>query len=141
MRLTKIFSRGRIINQAAYTQLQALDARCFPGCEGEFINNRDWWVIISGNIIVAYCGSWYSSGICMFNRAWVKPEYRGQGIQKRMIKVRLAAAKLYGDTVITYTTRDNDKSANNLIAKGFRLYNPAYAYAGNEMIYFIKKLG
>lgn len=138
MRLTKIFSNGKIINELLYEQLKKLDAKCFPNCYNEFKENREWWIIEQGNIIIAYCGSWYKDGICMFNRAWVHPDYRGQGIQKRMIKARLRAAKRYGNTAITYTTVDNDKSANNLIRFGFKLYVPEYKYAGKEMVYFIK---
>lgn len=138
MKLQKIYSQGKILNSSLYDELKALDARVFFGCADEFKENRDWWVIMSGNRIVAYCGCLYSEGVCIFVRAWVHAEYRGQGIQRRMIKIRIKAARRACETVITYTTADNYPSANNLIKCGFLLYHPAYNYAGTEMIYFRK---
>ena len=77
----------------------------------------------------------------MFNRAWVHPNYRGKGIQDKMIKTRLKAAKEDLSTVaITYITIDNPKSGNNLIKNKFRLYIPSYQYAGSDKIYFSKQL-
>jgi GNAT superfamily N-acetyltransferase len=90
--------------------------------------------------IVAYCGSIYSKGICIFNRAWVKKSHRGQGIQRRMIKTRLKAASTFCHIAITYTTLDNFPSANNLIDCGFRLYLPEYSYGGSDKLYYQKLL-
>lgn len=139
MQTIKIFSHGKVLSQKLYEEVMALDARVFPGCNNEFKENRDWWVICAGNRIIAYCGSLYSQGICIFVRAWVHADYRGQGLQRKMIQVRLRAAKGCS-AVITYTTADNYPSANNLIKKGFLLYMPEYAYAGREMLYFKKSL-
>lgn len=140
MRLTKIFNLGNIKSQHLYSQLKKLDFKVFPNCGDEFLENRDWWVIEKNGEIIAYCGCIYTEGICIFNRAWVHKKYRGIGIQKKMIDARLKAAKSSCNVAITYTTFDNVPSANNLIKSGFILYNPLYAYAGNDKLYFIKKL-
>lgn len=140
MKLIKIFNLGRVISERLYSQLKELDKQIFYGCANEFKKNRDWWVIEEEGKIVAYCGCIYSEGICIFNRAWVHRDYRGDGIQSKMIKARLKAAKETCNVAITYTTFDNVPSANNLIKNKFIMYNPLYAYAGNDKLYFIRRL-
>ena len=142
MRLKRIFSFGNILDRETYEQLRELDYNNpnFKGCGDEFQFNREWWVILDEGEIVAYCGSIYSKGICIFNRAWVKKSHRGQGIQRRMIRTRLKAASTFCHIAITYTTLDNFPSANNLINCGFRLYLPEYSYGGSDKLYFQKLL-
>jgi len=140
MKLFKIFSNGRVFDEELYAQLKELDNWIFPGCGDEFHKNREWWVMVSRGKIIAYSGYIYSSGVCIFNRAWVASAFRGQGIQKRMIRTRLRAAKKSCKVAITYTTPDNFPSANNLIKCGFLLYSPEYAYAGRQMLYFTKPI-
>ena len=143
MKLLKIYSKGKILNIDAYIQLQELDRTNpnFKGCGNEFKQNRDWWVILDKKkTIVAYCGSIYTQGICIFNRAWVDKRFRGLGIHKKLIKIRLNAAKDSCYVAITYTTKDNYPSANNLISCKFKFYFPEYAYGGDEMLYFYKDL-
>jgi len=115
-----------------------LDNEVFYGCGNEFKDNRDWWVLVDKNKIIAYCGCLYSSdNICIFVRAWVHKPYRGKGLQKKMIDLRLRAAKECC-AVITYTLANNYASANSLISKGFRLYEPSYKWAGADVLYFKK---
>ena len=139
MKTLKVFNRGKVLNKKLFSQLKTLDYKVFSGCNDEFKENRDWWVITSANQIIAYCGCAFSENICIFVRAWVHKDYRGQGLQKKMIKLRLKSAyDCY--TAITYTTTDNYASANSLISQGFKLFCPEYAYAGRQMLYFQKEL-
>ena len=143
MKLLKIYSKGKILNFDAYVQLQELDRinPNFKGCGNEFKHNRDWWVVLDKKkTIIAYCGSIYTQGICIFNRAWVDKRFRGLGLHKKLIKIRLKAAKENSFVAITYTTKDNYPSANNLISCKFKFYFPEYAYGGDEMLYFHKDL-
>ncbi len=142
LRLKKVFSFGTVIDESLYELVQIMDKNIFAGCNNEFQTNREWWVFLdSKGKVAAYCGSIYSEGICIFIRAWVKKSYRGKGIQKKMISTRIKAAKDKGcHTAITYTTKDNYPSVNNLIGKGFRYYFPEYAYGGKEMLYWSKKV-
>ena len=141
MKTIKVFSRGKELNPNLYEELQELDKNNpnFKGCNNEFKVNRDWWVITSGNIIIGYCGCAFAEGLCIFVRAWVHKDYRGKGLQKKMIKLRIKSA--YDcHTAITYTTIDNCPSANSLISERFKLYTPEYAYGGREMLYFQKEI-
>lgn len=134
MKLVRIYKRGKVINQDLYNQLQQLDEIKFPGAGNEFIGqSRDWWVIESGNVIVAYCGCWYKDGVCMLNRAWVHQDYRRRGIQKKMIRTRVESAKEVGcSCVITYTAFGGHISSNNLIKCKFFLYSPIHKFSGLE---------
>lgn len=144
MRFRKIYSYGKILDNNLYETLQELDINCpfFKGCANEFKENRDWWVITDNKgEIIAYCGSGYKANFAIFVRAWVKRNHRGKGLQKKMIKLRINAAKKRNcESAITYITPDNPASGNSLIGCGFKLYTPEWEYAGKEMIYFIKNL-
>lgn len=78
--------------------------------------------------------------------AWagVMPDYRGLGIQRKLIRVRLQECASRGYVrALTYTLTTNPKSSNNLIACGFRLHTPSVPYAtGQEeldVLYWQKK--
>lgn len=142
LKAKKIFSFGKVINESLYERVQLMDKNIFYGCNNEFHSNREWWVFLDEKgRIGAYCGSIYANNICILIRAWVKKQYRGKGLQKKLIKIRIKSA-LKNDchTVITYTTKDNYPSSNNLISQGFKLYFPQYAYGGNEMLYWTKAI-
>ena len=135
MRIKKIYNCGKIINLDLYNRLINLDTAMF-GESYEFKRNRDWWVIVDKNKIIAYCGCLYSEGVCIFNRAWVYKKYRGKGLQRRMITTRLNAARKSCYVAVTYTLRNNLVSANNLIKRKFLLYEPHYKYVGDDVLYF-----
>ena len=142
MKIVKVFSLGKIYHKGLYEKLKILDTTNpnFKGCGDEFKHNREWWVYTdTKGMIIAYCGSIYSEGICIFNRAWVKRQYRRKGLHTKMIRVRLMAAKKTCKSAITYTIYTNFDSANNLTKLGFKLYEPVYKYGG-EVLYFIKDL-
>ena len=74
-------------------------------------------------------------------RSGVLSKHRGQGLQKRLIKARIAMARRHGyQEIVTYVLDWNLASANSLIACGFRLYNPESKYAGSKAFYFRKNL-
>jgi citrate lyase synthetase len=130
-------------NTELYRQLEELDLINFPNCgDSEFQSNRDWWVVLNTEEeIIAYCGSLYESGICVFVRAWVHKQYRNRGLHKKMITTRVNAAyNRNSKCVVTYTMRENLASANNLIRKGFLLHNPQFAWVGRDVLYFIKHI-
>lgn len=98
--------------------LRDMDAVCFP-TDTSFWNDEryHWWRI--GNL--AYAGLRVEKGVAHFTRAGVMPDARGQGLQKLLIKARLAWCKRRGiKTVKTYTSFDNTASIASLKACGFR---------------------
>jgi GNAT superfamily N-acetyltransferase len=70
-------------------------------------------------------------------RCGVLPAYRGQGLQRRLIRARVAHARRIGlKTVYTYTIIRNPASSNNLIKSGFALYRPEWRWAGVDCLYW-----
>ena len=76
------------------------------------------------------------SDILYLNSAAVVPEARGNGLQKRLIRCRTRYADKHDLTSITYTTPDNSVSINNLVACGFKAYQPEYSWVGKQYCYW-----
>jgi GNAT superfamily N-acetyltransferase len=74
-------------------------------------------------------------------RAGVRPEFRGHGLQRRLIAVRVAWAKRRGLYSVTTEVADwNVASANSLIRAGFKLWRPHHLWSGEGYNYFHKRL-
>lgn len=130
---------------SAYKALIDLQLTCLPGDEPETAQNGWWWLAVDEDgQAVGFAGMrpsdrWQRTMyLC---RAGVIPGYRGRGIQKRLIRARLAKARALGNThAITDCTTENPASARSLIAAGFRPYWPQVPWGLPHSIYWIKKL-
>jgi GNAT superfamily N-acetyltransferase len=112
--------------------LNRLDQRCFP--RDELCSKRgQWWVVYNDEgEPVAFAGARpveVGSKMIYLCRCGVVPEYRGRGLQKKLIRVRLRYARKAGFKTAVTDTADNVPSANNLIACGFTMYTPEYKWA------------
>lgn len=127
-------------------ELDRMHLVCFDG--NGYGDNYDgwWWIAYDGfDEPAGFCGmveSVHFPGkrgyLC---HAGVLPEHRGRGLQKRMIRVRLAAARRLGwGSVVSDTLEGNAVSANNLIECGFRMYEPVVKYAAAGSAYWIRRL-
>lgn len=77
-------------------------------------------------------------GYAYMNMAGLVKSARGKGLHKKLINVRLNYCRRNNiKMVITYVVNDNLASANSLINKGFRLYEPEYAYAGKKGVIYL----
>lgn len=104
-----------------------------------------WWLAWDGDEPVAYAGMVLYPDIGkpggFLSRCGVLPCARGQGLQRRLIRVREREIVRCGyDRAFTYTSRDNYASANNLIACGYRLYHPPFLWGLRDGLYFEKVL-
>jgi RimJ/RimL family protein N-acetyltransferase len=119
-----------------------LDNRCFPS-DGAVEPDDDsfWWVAWDGITPVAFagmrpCQQKCNEGIVALTRCGVVKDYRGQGIQKRLIRSRVAYAKRLGlRQVVAYVKTWNLASANSLIACGFKLYGGKWGGKGSLHFY------
>lgn len=122
--------------------LDPMDRECFPGLDPYTKAGAYWWVADDKGYECAFAGLknvGHSTGFLC--RVGVLFGYRGQGIQKKLIKVRLAKAKRLGfKYVVTYCSRGNIKSANSLLACGFKLYAPQNPYGVDYALYFRKTI-
>ena len=105
-----------------------------------------WWVAWNGKEPVAYAGLRLCSlpenrGMGFLCRAGVVPKHRGRGLQKKLIRVREAAARQLGLTeLVTYCICSNVASMNSLVSCGYRFYLPATRYGGPGAVYLRRKL-
>lgn len=98
-----------------------------------------WWVVYDGDKPVAFAGlTPYPVNKTMFlSRCGVIKSYRGHGLQRKLIKKReeMSIKQAYS-RIITYVSYGNVKSANNLIACGYRLYVPKFIWGFKDSYYF-----
>jgi GNAT superfamily N-acetyltransferase len=102
-----------------------------------------WWVVRDGGEPVAFAAlrdvpSWPQTGYMA--RCGVLPKYRGRGLQRHLLTVREKMARRLGLLRVISTTYNNPTSANNLIARGYRTYEPAQRWGAKETIYWVKAL-
>lgn len=123
--------RFKRAKSAAHTYLIGrLDQQLFP--EDDHLDAIEfhrgaWWIGWCEDIPIAYCGvrEWYSNRVFMA-RAGVVQAQRGQGLQRRMLKLREGhAVKQWGASrALTYTHPRNVASNNNLIRSGYLQWEP-----------------
>lgn len=117
--------------------VSVLDAETFPGDDPVGTDCAAWWIAWDGDTPAGFAGARAHEGGVFLVRCGVSSEYRGAGVQRRLIRARCKWAKGRG-VVYTYTLPQNHRSANNLIACGFRAYRPQYQWAGSEVCYWAK---
>lgn len=126
------------------TLVQGYNVEIFgEGLELDMEGQACWFVYTDGGDIAGFAtGKCVGDDTFYLSRAGLLPRHRGKGLQKRLIKVRLRYAKANNfDTVITYTMLDNPESYASLQNCGFKLYMPEYRWAGNDVLYWIKRVG
>lgn len=124
-----------------------LDRILFEGDEPTQLTERWWWIIrdAKGQAVgfagLRGCKAEANKGLAMLTRAGVIGKHRRKGLHKALIAARVRHAKREGfREVIAYVRGRNLASANALIASGFKLYEPAVRYAGEETMYFRRVL-
>lgn len=127
------------------------DLTCFRDTAWE-LRNRDldealWWIcydLETDGAIAGYAAIKQSAkfGDCAYLfRAGVLPEYRGQGLQRRFLRVREAKARREGWVwAVTDCTADNLASCNSLISGGYKLYMPTRPWGLRGALYWRKHL-
>lgn len=123
--------------------LTELHQECFDGDSLPDFDQEYWWLAYDDKEPIAFAGmhksrSWHNVGYMC--RVGVLPEYRGNGLQKRLIRTRLAHAKRHGWVAVITDTYDNPPSSNSLISCGFKLYNPENPWSFKNALYWIKRL-
>lgn len=122
--------------------IKELHREILPGDEFYERDTNRYWLAFCDGVLAGFCiATVLQDRIVFLSRSGVLPEFRGLGIQKRMIQIRLwFARKIKSPAAITYTMKDNHASSNNLVKCDFRLYDPEYPYAGPNVLYWIKMI-
>lgn len=114
--------------------------------------SNDWWWIAWDKSFGAAAFAGLSrtlrdpSEMGYLKRVGVLPDWRGLGLQLRLIRVRERKARKEGMTfLITDTTEGTvkgsaDATRNNLIEAGYKIFTPPNPWAFKDSIYWIKSL-
>lgn len=82
-------------------------------------------------------------GVFFFSRVGVMPSARGAGLQRRLMACmeRHGRRKSWRE-IVTYTAGHNGFSTRNILAAGYRTYEPKkdQAYVGYEVVHMRKRL-
>lgn len=134
--------------------LLRLDRVCFPDDDRVDPTRGVWWVAYHDDDPVGFAGLYtLVTPICNVNgtdvgsaiflsRCGIIPMYQGLGLQRRLIRVRLAwGRKNRCKRAITYTAHQNIASARNLQREGFLLYWPETDWSGMQRaLYWMREL-
>ena len=121
-----IFRRALTREDAAL--IAQMDVVCFPIDTPAEFAGANWFIGWAGDKPVAYC-AWkvveHDELVGFHYRGGVMPDWRGQGLQRQMLRLREAEMREQGlRTAVTYTDADGAASMRNLIAEGYRPYVP-----------------
>lgn len=131
------------LDAQAFKDIVKMDQICFPD-DDVFIPQTEYsWIAYSKDRPVGYCILKKISNqknrktrTAHMSRAGVIPKFRGQGLQRKFITLRIEKAKQLGYTRVTSTTYDNPHSTNNLIKCGFLCYDPEDRYLADGTNYW-----
>ena len=102
--------------------------------------NGYWWLIMHKGRPVAFAGlehSRFYKSTGYLCRAGVTWAHQGKGLQKRLIRVRLAKARRLGWAwAVSDTLPTNHPSANSLIRCGFKLFKPRRGWGTRGTLYW-----
>lgn len=133
----------RVVAGDAY-DLHIMMLACFPGEAVRDTAVDTWWIALDEDDEAA--------GFCCLSRsqtrltggylsyAGVAPAFRGHGLQKRLIRVRIAEARRREWDSLVTDTCDNPASSNSLIACGFRLFDPPRPWGLSTALYFQRRV-
>lgn len=128
-----------------------IQKRCLPSddpVKPSGIKKDVWYLVynkstVTTKVMVAFAlvvpsKNW--SDTVYMSRCCVLPEYRGNGLQKRLLKLRDSYARRKGYSWCVTDTRDNPASSNSLIYSGYKIFNPSNPWSYSDSIYWRKKL-
>lgn len=129
--------------QNELSECHAMQMTIFTGGEHRDTSKDHWWLAyVDGEPAGFGCLRIYTDGTAYHALAGVLERFRGQGLQKRLLRAREAFAKKEGCRIaFTYTAWRNWPSANSLIREGYTLYTPhAKPWGLPWSLYFRKTL-
>lgn len=124
--------------------IEAADRVCFPGDKPYFFtwDKNVSWVSIEGEELQGYLSAHpLRHGVWFFSRVGVVPAARGLGLQRKLMAVMERHGRREGwREIVTYTVGRNGFSTANILAAGFRTYEPRKSYVGWECVHMRKRL-
>lgn len=119
----------RAVSREDAALIAQMDVVCFPIDTPAVFAGSHWFIGCDGDRPAAYC-AWkvveHDDGPVGFHyRGGVLPDWRGNRLQREMLRLREAEMRTQGlAKAVTYTDADGAASMRNLIAEGYRPYVP-----------------
>jgi predicted acetyltransferase len=124
-------------------ELSELQKKCLPFDTPYDTTDGHWWIAYKDGISCGFAGlvnsAWWSDCGYLI-RCGVVPNFRGYGLQKKFIRIRVRQAKALGLNWLITSTYDNPASANSLISCGFKMFNPSKPWMAKHTSYWRLKL-
>jgi GNAT superfamily N-acetyltransferase len=127
-------------------ELNSLAPGVFPPLTDNHLQNGHWWLVYpdEGEQPVGFAGMVPFEpfpGVFYLKRAYVAPDYRGHGLQLRLLFVREVTARELGcKCLVSECAGSNHHSASNFIKAGFGRCEPEQPWGAEDSIYFVKTL-
>ena len=129
-----VYRRMNLDDVARVAELEKICFRTpwsYNSLKGELSNSVAHYIVaVSDGLVVGYAGMWVMFEEAHMTNIAVDPDYRGQGIARRLIiKLMELALKLGGERM-TLEVRENNHNAQRLYA------SLGFAYAGTRKHYY-----
>ena len=138
IRAIKDIRDARYVEIVARLHFETLPKIPFPGVWPSW-----WWIAWDGEKPAAFafmCGSDRYENTGYFGRVGVLEEYRGQGLQRRLMRAAEKKARELGWTAMVSDTRDKPYSAANFERMGYVAFTPETPWDYKHSIYWRKEL-
>lgn len=116
----------------------------FPPLKSRHLVDGQWWLAIDGKTAVGFAGMvpffTMRDDIGYLKRAYVLPDYRGRGLQRRFMRLREAKARHLNYRLLVSECKDNQPSERNFLAEGYQRFDPEQPWGEPGSTYFIKRL-
>lgn len=122
--------------------LHAMHTLTFPeDSQPEWQGTGMCWITYDGSDPVAFIyAEPMPDGSLYFSRVGVMPAARGKGLQRKLMRLMVKAARAGGHPVIVSTTYQNPPSANNFVREQWLTYLPVTPWGSPDTIYWRKDL-
>ena len=124
--------------------IEAADRVCFPLDKAYFfawVKNVSWVAHDNGEMVGYISAHPLRRGVWFFSRVGVMPSHRGRGLQRKLMSVLEKHGRANGwKFIVTYTVGINGWSTRNILASGYRTYEPRKSYVGWDVVHLRKKL-
>ncbi len=123
-----MISFRRAVSREDAALIAQMDVICFPIDKPAEFAGANWFIGWDGDRPAAFC-AWkvveHDEPVGFHYRGGVMPDWRGQGLQRDMFRLREGEMREQGIArAVTYTDADGAASMRNLIAEGYRPYVP-----------------
>lgn len=136
-----------MIRRATVDDIEAIEAAdrvCFPFDKPYLFawEKNAFWVAHDKDELVGYLSAHpLKHNVWFFSRVGVMPSHRGQGLQRKLMACMEKHGRREGwREIVTYTVGRNGFSTANILACGYRTYEPRKSYVGWECVHLRKKL-